>query len=194
MQDFILFLELGLRHVLDVTAYDHVLFLAVLTVPYTVKNWKKVLWLVTVFTLGHTISLVLSSYKILEFDTAIIEFLIPVTIFLTAVYNIAFVAQETRAERADLNIWASFFFGLVHGFGFSNYFKMTVADLDSKLMPLLGFAFGVELSQVVVVALVLLLAFVFLGLLKFSRKWWIVVTSVLVLLISIPMLRETWPF
>jgi len=194
MQEFWFYIKLGLQHVLDINAYDHILFLTAMALPFTFKSWKNVLWLATVFTTTHCLALVFSVYEIMVVNATWIEFLIPVTILATALFNIvdAMLLKENRT------IWfhmlATGFFGLVHGFGFSNYFKMMIMGEEDKLAPLLGFAGGIELSQVVIVLLVLVLAFVVQTLMNVKQRVFILVGSIVVILITLPLLYETFPF
>ncbi len=193
MGSFGFYIELGLGHVLDLNAYDHILFLMALTIPYTFRTWKHVLTLVTIFTVAHCLSLAFSVYGIVEVDVALIEFLIPVTILLTALFNLREGLKDHSALSFKLQVAATGFFGLIHGFGFSNYFKMLMAGEDEKLNPLLGFATGIELSQLVVILGVLLLAALLEGILKVPRKYFIIGTTALVIAITIPMIINTWP-
>lgn len=194
MQDFWFYTELGLSHVLDINAYDHILFLSALVIPFTFKNWVNVLWLATIFTITHCLSLALSAFGILTVDVSLIEFLIPVTILLTAVYNILRLINNVKDKSIVWHMVATAFFGLVHGFGFSNYFKMLVAELDEKLGPLIGFALGIELSQVVIVLFVLLLTHLFQSVFKIKRSLFVTVASSIVILITIPLLYNTFPW
>lgn len=193
MNDFWFYIKLGFEHVLDFGAYDHILFLAALAVPFTFKSWKKVLVLATIFTIAHCTSLALSAFGVVSVNVSWIEFLIPVTIALTAIFNL----YQLKANKSTTNIgfhsFATAFFGLVHGFGFSNYFNMLMAEEENKLTPLLGFATGIEFSQVVIVLLVLCLALIFIDILKLKQRTFITVASVLILLITIPMLIDTFP-
>lgn len=193
MQDFLFYIKLGLDHVLDFGAYDHILFLSALAVPFTFKQWKRVLVLATVFTITHCISLAFSVYEVITVDVALIEFLIPVTILLTALFNFTYVFRETMDVGLFLHILATAFFGIIHGFGFSNYFKMLMAEEEDKITPLLGFATGIELSQVTIILVVLAIAFLFLDLLKIKRPLFIAVASILIIAITIPLLIATFP-
>ena len=193
MQDFIFYIKLGLNHVLDFNAYDHILFLLALAVPFTFKNWKKVLLLATIFTITHCASLFLSVYEILIVDVTWIEFLIPVTILLTALFNLVYVKSKVADKSILLHIIATAFFGLVHGFGFSNYFKMLMAEEENKLSPLLGFATGIEVSQVLIVLCMLLISFLFISILKVKQTLFIGIVSILIILVTIPMLIDTFP-
>ena len=194
MQEFWFYIKLGLQHVLDINAYDHILFLTALALPFTFKSWKNVLWLATVFTITHCLALVFSVYEIMVVDATWIEFLIPVTILATALFNIVDVMLLKENRTIWFHILATGFFGLVHGFGFSNYFKMMIMGEEDKLAPLLGFAGGIELSQVVIVLLVLVLAFVFQTLMNVKQRVFILVGSIVVILITLPLLYETFPF
>ncbi len=184
---------MGLGHVLDIHAYDHILFLMALTIPYTFRLWKQVLTLVTIFTVAHCLSLALSVYELVEVDVALIEFLIPVTILLTALFNLREGLKQHSELSFKLQAAATGFFGLIHGFGFSNYFKMLMAGEEEKLNPLLGFATGIELSQVIVILGVLLLAMFLEEVMKVPRKYFIIVTTAVVIAITIPMMIATWP-
>ena len=149
MQDFIFYFELGFFHVLDWKAYDHLLFLAALTLPFSFREMKTVFWLVTLFTFGHTFSLVLSAFEIYSPSEKLIELLIPVTILIAALSNI--IRDKRYGSSKNLEFGFSLFFGLIHGFGFGNYFNQITFPVDSKLTPLLGFATGVEFSQLIIV-------------------------------------------
>lgn len=194
MQDFWFYIKLGFNHVLDLGAYDHILFLAALAVPFAFKSWKQVVVLATIFTITHCVSLALSVYGVATVDVGLIEFLIPVTIALTALFNVFRIYKQEKTTGLYFQGLATAFFGLIHGFGFSNYFNMLMAEEEEKVGPLLGFATGIELSQVAIILIVLLLAFVFQDVLKVKRKIFIAVASILILLITIPMLIDTFPF
>jgi len=193
MQEFWFYIKLGLDHVLDFGAYDHILFLSALAVPFTFKQWKRVLLLATIFTVAHCTSLALSVYEVATVDVGLIEFLISVTILLTALFNFAYVYKEALDVGIFLHVLATAFFGLIHGFGFSNYFKMLMAEEEDKITPLLGFATGIELSQVTIILMVLTIAFLVLDLLKVKKKIFIAVASILIIAITIPLFIATFP-
>ncbi|MDE3742334.1 HupE/UreJ family protein [Maribacter polysaccharolyticus] len=194
MANFWFYIELGLHHVLDISAYDHILFLAALSLPFTFKNWKKIVILATVFTIAHCLSLGLSVYEVLVIDSGLIEFLIPVTILLTAIFDLVYLKSNTAEKSIALHILATTFFGLIHGFGFSNYFKMLMAGEEEKLTPLLGFAGGIELSQVLIVLSVLSITYLVLSAFKLKRDYFILAASILIIFITIPMLIATFPW
>ena len=193
MQDFWFYIQLGLEHVLDKTAYDHILFLAALAVPFTFRSWKHVVLLATVFTITHCASLALSVYEVYTVDIALIEFLIPVTIALTALFNLYQVLLRRDVIKIEFHMLATAFFGLVHGFGFSNYFKLIMAEEEHKSAPLLGFATGIELSQVTIIFVVLGVAYLFQNILKVRATIFVGIASILILFITIPMLMDTFP-
>ncbi len=193
MQDFFFYVKLGLEHVLDPVAYDHILFLAALAVPFTFKSWKNVVLLATIFTIAHCTSLACSVYDIYTVDVALIEFLIPVTIALTALFNLYQVARNREYINLSFHLLATVVFGLVHGFGFSNYFNLLMAEEENKLGPLLGFATGIELSQVTIIFIVLGVAYLFQSVIKLNSRLFVGIASILILLVTIPMLLETFP-
>lgn len=193
MEDFWFYIKLGFNHVLDLGAYDHILFLAALAIPFTFKKWRHVLVLATIFTITHCISLALSVYDIISVDVDLIEFLIPVTIFLTALFNIFRILKKGKSTGIYFQALATAFFGLIHGFGFSNYFNMLMAEEAEKIGPLLGFATGIEFSQVLIVLGVLSLTYLFKDFLKVKKRIFIGTASILILLVTIPMLIETFP-
>ncbi|MFD2529649.1 MULTISPECIES: HupE/UreJ family protein [Polaribacter] len=189
MDDFILYFKMGLNHVLDFNAYDHILFLIVLAVVFSFNQLKKVLWLVTLFTIGHSITLALSAYGILNIDMKLIEFLIPVTIFITGVINV-FTAKKSSYGKENTNLVFALFFGLIHGLGFSNYFKMMIGKEDDKLMPLLEFAVGIEAAQIIIVLGILIIGTLLQNFFKVTRRDWILVCSSIVIGFSIQMMLD----
>ncbi len=188
------YIRLGLNHVLDFSAYDHILFLAALALPFTFKSWRKVLLLATIFTIAHCFSLYLSVYEIVVMDVSLIEFLIPVTILTTALFNLNYVKTGFTGKSIVLHIIATAFFGLIHGFGFSNYFKMLMAEEENKLTPLLGFAMGIEIAQVLIVTGVLTISYLFLSFLRIKQTLFTLFSSVLIILVTIRILIATFPW
>ncbi len=192
MSQFWLYFRLGLEHVLDWHAYDHILFLIALVASYTFFGWKKVFWLVTVFTLGHTFSLFLSVYEIVLVDTQWVEFLIPLTIIVTAIFNILNSKKKETKTNINLLYFITAFFGIIHGLGFSTYFKMVAAGTGNKLLPLLEFALGIEAAQIIVVLCVLIFAFIFQNVMNITRRDWILVLSSIVIGVILPILRDNY--
>ncbi len=194
MSDFWFYFKIGLEHVLDYQAYDHVLFLIVLTVPYVFKDWKRVFLLVTLFTLGHTVSLLLATYGVVRVNRAIIEFLIPVTIFVTALYNVFTAGKGAYKDKLGVLLITALFFGLIHGLGFSSFFIQLTAHLSSRLLPLAEFALGIEAAQLIIVLIVLILGFLGQTIFRFSKRDWMVVISSVVIGMVIPMLIANYPW
>ncbi|HEX8270955.1 MAG TPA: HupE/UreJ family protein [Flavobacterium sp.] len=195
MSEFWIYLEIGLRHVLDISAYDHVLFLMALSVPYTFKDWKRVLLLVSIFTIGHTLALILAVFKIVIIKEEVVEFLIPITILITALYNIFTAGKSAKHDNLGVIGFITLFFGIIHGLGFANYFKSILMGSPSdKLVPLLEFALGIELAQVMVVMAVLLLSYVVQTFFRFSKRDFTLVLSAFVAGVVVPMLisSEIW--
>ena len=189
MDDFILYLNMGLQHVLDFSAYDHILFLIALAVIFSFHQLKKVLWLITLFTVGHSLTLALSAYGVLKIDVKIIEFLIPVTIGITAVVNIL-NSSKNNTSKDKINLVFALFFGLIHGLGFSNYFRMMIGREEDKLMPLIEFALGIEVAQVIIVLGILIIGYLLQSFFKVTKRDWIMVTSAIVLGFVIPMMAD----
>ena len=191
MDNIIFFLKEGLFHVLDWNAYDHILFLIALAIVYDFNNWKKVLWLISLFTIGHTFSLILAAYKIVSVNSNWIEFLIPVTILITAAVNVFYAKRATKKTNINSNLFFALFFGLIHGFGFSSYFKMLIGTSNNKLIPLLEFALGVEFAQMAIVIVILTAGFIVQTFFRFSKRDWILIVSSIVIGLVLPLLRET---
>lgn len=191
MSEFWVYFQIGLHHVLDIQAYDHVLFLMALVIPFTFKDWQRILLSVTIFTLGHTAALVLSVYHIVVVKANLVEFLIPITILLTAIYNLITVGKSTKKDRINWVFMITLFFGVIHGLGFSNYFNTLLGGTSSsKLLPLLEFALGIEGAQMAVVIAVLVVAYLVQSVFKFSRRDWILVGSAFVIGVVMPMIIE----
>ena len=192
MSDFWLLVEMGFSHVWDWQGYDHLLFLAALCLPFSLRQWKPLLWLITWFTIGHSLSLILASLKVVAVSSVWIEFLIPVSIATTAVYNIIY-AKAVRVRNNQIVMWITLFFGLVHGFGFAGYFEL-IRDLEQPLWSsLLFFAFGIEGAQIVLGTLMLLLSIVVLNVFDRNRRDWILVVSSVIIGILLPIVIERWP-
>lgn len=181
----------GINHVLDINAYDHVLFLIVLTVPYVFKDWKRVLILVSVFTLGHTLSLVLAAFSIVKVNATLVEFLIPITILIVAAFNVFTAGKGAQKEKIGVLFFSTLFFGLIHGLGFAREFQLMVGASDNKWLVLLEFALGIEIAQVIVVFLVLFLGYIMQTVFRFSKRDWIMVISAVVIGLVIPMILNS---
>ncbi|PIF31615.1 HupE/UreJ protein [Flavobacterium sp. 9] len=192
MSDFWIYFQIGLKHVLDIHAYDHVLFLIALTTPYLFKDWKRILLLVSVFTIGHTLALLLSVYGIIAIKVNIVEFLIPITILITAVFNLFTAGKASKNDGINLLFFVTLFFGIIHGLGFSNYFKTILGgSANSKLLPLGEFALGIEAAQLVVVFVVLVISYIVQTVFRFSKRDWALVMSAFIIGVVVPMIIES---
>lgn len=192
MSEFWIYFQIGLKHVLDIHAYDHVLFLIALVIPYTFKDWKRILLLVSVFTIGHTVALLLSVFGIIAVKVNLVEFLIPITILITALFHLFTAGKATKNDGLNLVFFVTLFFGIIHGLGFSNYFKTILGgSASSKLIPLGEFALGIEVAQLVVVFVVLILSYIVQTVFRFSRRDWALVMSAFVVGVVIPMIIES---
>ncbi|MBU2938302.1 HupE/UreJ family protein [Lacinutrix sp. C3R15] len=188
LQEFWFNVQYGINHVLDINAYDHVLFLIVLAVPYIFKDWKRVFILVSIFTLGHTLSLVLAAYHVVSVNGKLVEFLIPVTILIMAVFNVFTAGKTAKSDKLGVLFFSTLFFGLVHGLGFAREFHIMVGKTDNKLITLLEFALGIEIAQIVIVFVVLFLGFLMQTIFRFSKRDWVMVISAVVIGLVIPMI------
>ncbi len=177
MSTFSLYFNLGLTHILDILGYDHILFVVALCALYMLRDWRKVLILITAFTIGHSITLALATLNIIRVNVSLIEFLIPVTIFITAVSNILRGQKSSSPSKVQLNYAYALFFGLIHGMGFSNYLRSLLGKEEDITAPLLAFNLGLELGQIVIVAIVLVTASIFVSILNVARRDWKLVVS-----------------
>jgi len=178
MNEFQLYFGLGKDHILDyVNGYDHILFVLALCAVYTIHDWKRILILVTAFTIGHSITLALATLQLISVNTELIEFLIPVTILITCVFNL-FTKEIIPSQRpVQTNYFLALFFGLIHGMGFSNYLRAILGKADSIASPLFAFNVGLEFGQIIVVGIFLLITFIVLDLLRTNHRDWKMVIS-----------------
>ena len=192
MQDSLIYFSMGIKHVLDITAYDHVVFLIALLIPYTFKDWKRVFLLVSLFTLGHTLALILSVFGIVSISVTLVEFFIPITILITALYHLFTAGKTAKKDSISFIILVTLFFGLIHGLGFSNYFNtIMVGSGMSKLVPLLEFALGIEAAQLIVVFAVLLFTYILQTFFRFSKRDWALVLSGCIIGVILPMILQS---
>lgn len=191
MSEFWIYFQIGLKHVLDINAYDHVLFLMALAIPYSFKDWKRILLLISLFTLGHTVALVLSVFGIVTVKAALVELLIPITILLTAMFNLFSSGKTAKNNKGGVILFTTLFFGVIHGLGFSNYFKSILGGSAlSKILPLAEFALGIEGAQIAVVFAILILSYIAQTVFRFSKRDWTLVMSAFVIGVVVPMIIE----
>jgi len=192
MQDFLFYLNLGWEHIISLDALDHQLFVLALIAVYSYCDWKKVLILVTAFTIGHSITLALSILDIIRVSSKWVEFLIPVTIVLTSLGNI--LIKNQKQSLMKMNYYLALIFGLIHGMGFANTARVMIAKSQSIFIPLSGFNIGLELGQIVIVFAILILLFVLLKIFKVNKKDWVLFVSSGVFALSLKMALERIPF
>src|SRR6185503_1617868 len=192
MQDFLFYFPWGWQHIISWDALDHQLFIAALSAIYLLKDWKQVLILVTAFTIGHSLTLALSVFDIIRLDRNWVEFLIPCTIIITAIANLFQKKFTPRTVR--INYFLALFFGLIHGMGFANAIRITLATGQSIGGGLFGFNLGLEAGQIVVVRLLLLLGKIIQDLAKVSRREWVIFVSAAVFSLALKMAIERIPF
>jgi len=188
LDSFLKFLELGLYHIVNFKSYDHILFLVVLTIPYLFKDWKRFLLLVSSFTLGHTLSLLLGVYDIVNLNVNVTEWLIPFTIIVMALYNIFTSGKSSKYSNPIVLFSVVLFFGFIHGLGFANAFETLVRPNESTLLSVLEFALGIELGQFIIVFCVLFFGFVGQTIFRFSVRDWVMVLSAVVIGLMLPLI------
>jgi hypothetical protein len=192
MSEFWLYFNIGLKHVLDINAYDHVLFLIALTVPYAFKDWRRLLILISLFTLGHTLALILSVFGIVYIKVNLVEFIIPITILIVALFNLFTAGKNNKNESISLIAIVTLFFGIIHGLGFSNYFKTILpGNTTDKLLPLSEFALGIEAAQIIVVFIVLIASYIVQTVFRFSKRDWTLVMSAFIIGVIVPLLIQS---
>ena len=177
MSEFSLYFGLGLDHILDINGYDHILFVIVLCALYQSGDWRKVLILVTSFTVGHSITLALATLEVIRFNADLIEFLIPVTILFTAVSNLFTKDRQITEGKIMRNYIYAGFFGLIHGMGFSNYLKTLLGTDKSIILQLFAFNVGLEAGQIIIVAIFMIMSFIFISLAGVSKRDWKMIVS-----------------
>jgi hypothetical protein len=182
----------GWRHIISTDALDHQLFILVLAAVYTIKDWKQVLVLVTAFTIGHSITLALSTLNIIQVPTEWVEFLIPCTIVITAAFN--FFSKDFNPNRIRWNYALALFFGLIHGLGFANTLRFMLAKDENLAWPLLQFNLGLEAGQIVVVLGILLAAYLFIYFVKLNRRYWVWLLSSAGFIVALKIAVERLPW
>jgi hypothetical protein len=191
MNDFAFYFRLGWQHIMSLDALDHILFLLVLAAVYTLSDWKSVLVLVTAFTIGHSLTLALSTLNLLTIPTAIVEFLIPCTIVFTALSNV--FQKGAKPKYIRLNYFLALFFGLIHGLGFANTLRFILAGDQSLGWALFGFNIGLEAGQIVIVLILLLAAQAAVQGFKIARRDWVLFLSAAVFSLALQMALQRWP-
>lgn len=177
MSVFNIYLKLGFEHIINYQAFDHILFIICLTAVYTLSNWKKVLVLVTAFTIGHSITLALSVLNMVNISSPLIEFLIPLTIFIIAISNMVEKHNALSNSLHTFKYFIAMFFGLIHGLGFSNYLKSLLGNEQNIVKPLFAFNLGIEFGQIFIVLIILFLATIAVNKFKIKKREWLLILS-----------------
>jgi hypothetical protein len=192
MNEFELYFKIGYQHIADFRGIDHILFVTALCLRYQFADWRKILVLITAFTIGHSLTLALSVFNVISYSVKWIEFLIPATIVITAISNV-FVRKFAFNSRFPVIYFFALFFGMVHGMGFSNYLKSLLGSDRSVITQLLAFNLGLELGQLLIVTGVLLISFIFVGILKMNRREWLLWISGGIFALALQMALERIP-
>ena len=191
MSEFQLYFGLGKSHILDyANGYDHIIFVVALCALYLTREWKQILILITAFTIGHSITLALSTLRIISVKTELIEFLIPLTIFITAVSNLFKNENNLTSRAVQMNYLFAGFFGLIHGLGFSSYLRSILGKDENIITQLFAFNLGLEFGQLVIVAVFMAAAFVLVDLFVLDRRDWNMVISSAIAGIALVLMKE----
>jgi hypothetical protein len=193
MEEFQLYAKLGFDHITDLNGYDHILFIVALCAVYRPTEWRKLLILVTAFTLGHSLTLALAVLNIIQVPSELVEFLIPVTIVITALFNLR---KPVKSQRSfgTLTYWLAAAFGLIHGMGFSNYLRSLLGKSSGIITQLLAFNVGLEIGQLIIVALLLTITFVVVEVAKVKHQLWSIWLSGLAAGAAVVIMSEKWYF
>ncbi|MDB5253504.1 MAG: HupE / UreJ protein, partial [Flaviaesturariibacter sp.] len=191
MSDFRFYFGLGWEHIMSWDALDHIGFVLALAAVYLLRHWRQVAILVTAFTIGHSLTLALSTLRIISIPTKWVEFLIPCTIVFTALSNL--VGQKDPSRTRRLNYFLALFFGLIHGLGFANTLQFLLAPDQSFGWGLFGFNVGLEAGQLVIVSAILLLSWLVVQRLRVPHRAWLMGISLLVLVFALKMALERLP-
>lgn len=181
---FYSYLNLGFHHIVDINGYDHLLFIITLCAIYEITEWRKVVVVITAFTLGHSVTLVLASLKIIFPNRHLIELLIPVTILISGVFNLFSLNGKLKRSKLMAKYLMALFFGLIHGMSFSSFFTDLMGDASSIILPLFSFNVGIEVGQLMVIFIFYLIVYLFYRFAKVSYKTIAVFFSVLGILVS----------
>jgi hypothetical protein len=209
LSEFLVYLRLGFDHITDPGGYDHLLFVAALT-SSDLGDLRRLFWLVTAFTVGHSITLALATLGWVRIDTGLVEILIPLTILATSVVNL--VALKTgsdtleqagrarnstayRPGREDRIRYAiAVGFGLIHGLGFSAFLRAALGGEASIFLPLLSFNIGLEVGQLAIVAALSVLAALLVLRLGLPKRAWVLGISTITGLLALAIFVERLQF
>jgi hypothetical protein len=197
MTEFFIFLKLGYQHITDINGYDHILFVVALCAIYRINDWKKILILVTAFTIGHSVTLALAALNVIEYSTDLIELLIPVTIVFTCITNLFHKSSDSVLDKekfSPVRYLLALGFGLIHGMGFSNYLRSLLGKDENILPQLFAFNVGLEFGQVLIVAITMGISFLILNGFKVRKQTWSLILSSFVAGVAFKLMTEKWFF
>ncbi|MCP9755393.1 HupE/UreJ family protein [Lacihabitans sp. CCS-44] len=197
MNVFFTYFKLGYEHITDLAGYDHMLFIVALCAVYNFNQWRNILWVITFFTIGHSITLALSVMKIVNVDSALIEFLIPCTIFFTSFNNFFNKSDKTSSQRNQhqyLRYFFTVFFGLIHGLGFSNYLKSLLGQSSNIVNELFAFNIGLEIGQLIIVVFFMLITYILTNILNIKKRELNLIISAFVAGITTHLIIDKWIF
>jgi hypothetical protein len=190
--EFATFWRLGVEHIADIKGYDHILFIVALTAGYGPRDWRRLLWLVTAFTLGHSLTLALATLNLVRVHGPTVELLIAVTIVVTALHSIASTRRGPGGAPGGLRLRYAMagFFGLIHGLGFSSFLRAALGQEESIAVPLFAFNLGLEVGQIVIVSTVLLAGALVVDIGGMPRRWWVAILSTIIVVLGIVMVAD----
>jgi hypothetical protein len=182
-------LIIGIEHITDLNGYDHILFLFALCCPYSISNWKKLLIVISAFTIGHCITLALSVTNFLTININLVEFLIPITIIITCFINVFNSYAKFNISLA-YNFLLTMCFGLIHGLGFSTLLKQMLGKEESIILPLFFFNIGIEFGQIIIVFFAILIQSFITQMLKLKQQYFTIFISIVIFFIAIQMVVQ----
>ena len=197
MTEFFILLKLGYQHITDINGYDHILFVVALCAIYRITDWKKVLVLVTAFTIGHSVTLALAALNVIQYSTELIEFLIPVTIIFTCITNLFHKSTDSVLSKehfSPVRYILALGFGLIHGMGFSNYLRSLLGKDENIIPQLLAFNIGLEFGQIFIIAIAMAFGFLMLNGFQVKKHTWNLILSSFVAGVAFKLMTEKWFF
>lgn len=191
MSEFSLYFKLGFRHILDIYSVNYMLLIFALTVVFLPRDWRRITILIATYGVGHSITLWLSVYDIIHVNPVSIDYFISMTVMLSSILNIFKRKEKYYLHRGiQRNYYMAFFFGGVHGLGFSRYFKSIVGADQDALNPLFAFNIGIETGQIIAVWSFVFISYIFVNLIGINRRDWVLVISSAIAGIATTMLFE----
>lgn len=191
MSTFNVYFRYGYDHILNLAALDHILFIIAIMAVYQLRNWLKIVIAISLFTVGHSIALTLAVFEVVHIDKKLVEFLIPLTIVITALFNLTRIGQNQNSRS---KYWLALLFGLIHGLGFSNYYQMLILGEKGYASTLLPFNLGVEVAQIVVMFCIMILMAIFQNIFNRKVRDWNLFVSGTAFGLAAMMCFTSWPF